>query len=123
MSFRSVKQKSCSLRSVDQKCYSEVSLRSVNATVLFSEVSRSSMDQKCQKYGSAVLLKLSIRSANQKCGSNVAQKCRSKVLFRKVDQKKCRSEVLLRKVDQNKCGLEVLIKCRSKMSLRSVNQK
>ena len=70
-----------------------------------------------------MLLKLSIRSFNQMCGSKVAQKCRPEVLVRKVDLKKRRSEVLLRSVDQKKCGSEVLVRCRSKVSLKSVNQK
>ena len=108
------------MRSVDQKCCSSVSIR------------------RYQKCGSAVLLKLSIRSAKRKCGSkvllksvirSVAQKCCSeksirKVSLRSVAQKsrpeKSLSEVLLRSVDQTKCGSEVLIRCRSKSSLRSV---
>ena len=108
------------MSSVDQKCCSEVLLRTVDEK-FGSEVLLISVNQKC---GSAVLLKLSIRSVNQKCGSMLKsvdqKKCRSDVLLRSVDQKKCRSEVLLRSVDQKKCGSEVLIRCRSDVSLRSL---
>ena len=73
VSLKSVSQ----FRSVAQKCRSEVSM--------------SSVDQSIQECWSAVLLKLSIRSVNQKCGSKVslkrvAQKCWSKVWFRSADQ-------------------------------------
>ena len=105
MSIRSVGQKT-----VDEKCGSEVLLIRVN-----------------QKCGSAAVLKLSIRSVNQKCESKaVAQKCRSEVLLRKVDQKKCGSEVLimsLRSVDQKCCSEKsirksVAQKCCSEVSIR-----
>ena len=67
--------------------------------------------------------KVWFRSVDQVSLKIVAQKCQSDVLFIKVDQKKCRSEELLRSVHQKKCGSEVLIRCLSKVSLRSVNQK
>ena len=83
-----------SLRSVEQKCGSEVLLRSVDEKG-FSKVWIRSVDQKCC-------------SEAQKCQfSSLAQKCRSEVSMSSVDQK-CWSEVLLRTVDE-KCGSEVLV--------------
>ena len=113
------------MRSVDQKCCSSVSIRryhkcgsAVLLKLLMRSVAQKSRSEKCR---SEVLL----RSVDQKkCGS-VAQTCRSEVSIRsvaqEVDQKKPLSEVSLRSVDQKKCGSEVLIRCRSKSSLRNVN--
>ena len=71
-----------SMSSVDQKCWSELLLRTVDEKS-GSEVLLISVNQKC---GSAVLLKLSVRSVNPKC-RRVAQKCRSEeVWVRSVDQ-------------------------------------
>ena len=65
------------MSSVDQKCWSEVSLRTVDEKCR-SEVLLISVNQKC---GSAVLLKLSVRSVDQMCGSD--QKCCSEKSTRK----------------------------------------
>ena len=64
-----------------------------------------------------------LRSVAHKCQPEVWFISVAQKLLRKVDQKKCGSEVLPRTVDQKKCGSEVLVRCRSKVSLRSVNQK
>ena len=126
------------LRSIGQKCCSELSI----------VVSVRGVDQQCRI--SSVALKCVCVCQNQKCGSKVSlrsvdQKCCSETSIRKVslrcvDQKKCRSEVSLkvslRSVNQKccsevsirksvaqkccleeKCGSEVLIRCRANVSL------
>ena len=95
-----------SIRSVVQKCRSEVSFRSIR-----------SLDQKCP---SEVLL----RSVGQMCCSEVSiievwKRERERESVKRVkrerqrDDQKCQSEVLFRSVDQ---------KCRSQVSIRSVVQ-
>ena len=95
------------MRSVDQKCCSSVSVRSV-------------VQHCCSNCRSAVSIRgadqsvaeVSIRSVAQKIDQ---KKCRSEVLLRSVDQK-CRTEVLLRSVAQT-CFSEML----SEVRIRSVN--
>ena len=125
-------------RSPDQKCGSELSMRSAaqkGVDQCCSEVLIRSVDQKrCSD--------MLLTSVSQKCRSglsisSVAQKCCSDLSIRSVTQKSC-SELSTRRMDQRcrskcaqKCCSEVSIrfvarvaqKYRSKVLLRSVAQK
>ena len=100
-----------SIRSVAHQCQSEVWFSSVAQTVdqkCQSEVRIKSVAQKCRS-------ETSIRSVAR------SEKCHSEVLLRSVDQKTSVAQVSLRRVNQ-KCESEVLLtQCRSEVLLRSVN--